>query len=123
MTYKQLYGKNTVDSWEDFGDFYDHTERKGEYWELDHNTMKYFEAIEEIEPPNDWEDLNMRELDRYRYHSQYKEYNNQCYQLVRTKLGEYLDELLFILSRAYDKNNARKERNFDDALSQGCRYK
>ena len=120
--YKYIYEKNDEGEWTSFPSFYDHTEKSSEYWTNDHNVMKYFEAIEEIAPPTEWEHLKRIE-EGFFYHSQYIEYNNQSYELVRTKLGEYLDELFFILSRTNDKDNACKKRNCYDALSQGFRYK
>jgi hypothetical protein len=120
--YKYIYEKNDDDMWIGITSMYDDIEQDKEYWSLDHNTMKYFETIEEIPKPKDWEDLK-RIHNGYQYHSQLREYNRQCYELVRTKLGEELDELFFILSRTNDKNNASQRRNINDALSQSIRYK
>lgn len=121
--YKNLYPKIVITRGEDDSSFFDITEKDehNEYWSLDHNTMKYFEEIEEIEAPNDWEDF-YRINEGFLYHSQYIEFNNQCYELVRKKLGEYLDELFQILSTTNGKDNAREGRNFNDALSQSRRY-
>ena len=121
-TYKDLYGNIYERDWDECSSFYDYTRKQEDYWSIDHETMKYFETIEEIPKPKDWEDLNRLE-EGFLYHSQYQQYNRQCYELVRTKLGEQLDELFFILSRTNDKDNACKERNFNDALSQSIRYK
>lgn len=121
-TYKVSYAKNYIDKGNDFGDFYDHTEKRGDYWEIDHDVMKHFETIEEVKAPTDWKDLK-RIDERFQYHSQYIQYTHQSYELVKTKLGDYLDELFFILSRTNEQDNACKERNFNDALSQGIRYK
>ena len=120
--YKDLYGNIYERDWNECSSFYDHTRNQEDYWSIDHETMKYFETIEEIPKPKDWDDLNRLE-EGFLYHSQYRQYNRQCYELVRTKLGEQLDELFFILSRTNGKDNACKERNFNDALSQGIRYK
>lgn len=120
--YKYIYEKNDEDEWIGITSIDDEIEQDKEYWSLDHDTMKYFETIEEIPKPNDWEDLK-RIHNRYQYHSQLREYNRQCYELVRTKLGEELDELFFILSRTNGKNNASQRGNINDALSQGIRYK
>jgi len=120
---RNLYPKFYIDKGEDNSSFFDITERdeNSEYWSLDHETMKYFEEIDEIEAPTDWEDF-YRINEGFQYHSQYRQYNSQCYELVRTKLGEYLDELFQILSTTNGKNNAREGRNFNDALSQSRRY-
>ena len=120
--YKYTYEKNDEDEWIGITSIDDDIEKDKEYWSLDHNTMKYFETIEEIPKPKDWNDLNRLE-EGFLYHSQYRQYNRQCYELVRTKLGEQLDELFFILSRTNDKNNASQRRNINDALSQSIRYK
>ena len=102
--------------------FYDLTRKKDEYWTLDHNTTKYFEEIEEIAKPTEWGDLD-RLLEGFLYHSQYQEYGHQCYELVRDKLGEELDELFFILQTTHGKSIARKRRRINNTLSQGTRYK
>jgi hypothetical protein len=120
--YKYKHEKNNEDEWIGITSIYDDIEQDKEYWSLDHNTMKYFETIEEIPKPKDWDDLE-RIHNGYQYHSQLREYNRQCYELVRTKLGEQLDELFFILSRTNGKNNASQRRNINDALSQSIRYK
>ena len=122
MTKKNIYPK--IIDMEREGDerFYDLTRKKDEYWTLDHNTMKYFEDIEEIDRPTNWEHLD-RLWEGFQYHSQYKEYINQCYELVRDKLGEELDELFFILQTTHGKSIARKRRRINNTLSQGTRYK
>ena len=53
---RNLYPKIVITRGEDDSSFFDITEKDEhkEYWSLDHNTMKYFEEIEEIEAPNDW---------------------------------------------------------------------
>ena len=121
-TKKNSYRKITDIEREGDERFYDLTRKKDEYWTLDHNTMKYFEEIEEIAKPNDWEDLD-RLLEGFLYHSQYQEYSNQCFELVRDKLGEELDELFFILQTTHGKSIARERRRINNTLSQGTRYK
>ena len=94
-TKKNSYRKITDIEREGDERFYDLTRKKDEYWTLDHNTMKYFEEIEEIAKPTEWGDLD-RLLEGFLYHSQYQEYGHQCYELVRDKLGEELDELFSV---------------------------
>jgi len=120
--YKLNYEKIDELEAEGYSSFYDHTEKRSDYWTVDHNVMKHFETIEEIEAPTDWSDFKRIEKG-FLYHSQYIEYNSQCYELVRTKLGEYLDELFFILSRTNAKNNASQKQYCYDKLSQGIRHK
>ena len=121
-TKKNSYRKITDIEREGDERFYDLTRKKDEYWTLDHNTMKYFEEIEEIAKPTEWGDLD-RLLEGFLYHSQYQEYGHQCYELVRDKLGEELDELFFILRTTHGKSIACKRRRINYTLSQGTRYK
>ena len=115
-TKKNSYRKITDIEREGDERFYDLTRKKDEYWTLDHNTMKYFEEIEEIAKPTDWEDLN-RLLEGFLYHSQYQEYGHQCYELVRDKLGEELDELFLETQKkkieAIEKEDEKRKEAFE----------
>lgn len=85
------------------------TDKQDEYWTLDHSTMKYFEYIEEIPRPTSIKDYG-RLKEPFKYHSQYQQYLKQLEELIKTEIGDYLNELLFILQRTHTKNNATKER-------------
>lgn len=121
-TKRHLYAEITIKELDDNSSFYDPIARDSDYWKLDHETMKYFEEIEEIPKPNDWEDF-YRLDEKFQYHSQYIQYNKQCYELAKRKLGEYLDELFHILQGANGESNACKKQRIYNTLSQGLRYK
>ena len=90
-------------------DIYHPSDKGDEYWTLDHSTMKYFEDIEEIPRPNSIKDYE-RLKEPFKYHSQYRQYLNQLEELIKDEIRDYLNELLFILSRTNTKNNANKKR-------------
>ena len=73
-------------------------DKEDDYWKLDHNVMKYFEPIEEIEKPKRIEDAE-RLFKPFEYHTQYLEYAGQLEELIEREIGDYLDELFFILQR------------------------
>jgi len=54
-TYKDLYGNIYVRDWDEYSSFYDHTKKQEDYWSIDHETIKYFETIEETPNPKDWD--------------------------------------------------------------------
>ena len=101
--YEILYGDETDLEL----DIFVPTDKQDEYWTLDHATMKYFETIEEIPKPNSIKDVE-RLKEPFKYHSQYRQYIHQLDELIKEEIGEYLNELLSILSRTNPKHNAGK---------------
>ena len=60
--------------------------------------MKYFEPIEKIPKPTRIEDAE-RLLESFEYHTQFLEYASQLDELIEKEIGDYFDELFFILQR------------------------